>query len=252
MEQLTLNWDTYNDHLKEMMLNLMQSHESTDVTIVCEDKTKFKAHQFVLNACSPVLHSIIKDLPLKHPVIYLKGVLAPEMKTILQFMYLGQATFYQDKINDFLNVARTLELKEISKFDECDVADSSQEYKEYRDMKADIGKSHEENTSNGEGEELENISTKLEGLKKDNGRYSCNQCDKVFSQNRSRVRHIRSIHGQGLKFSCNDCSYITNRKDRLAIHVQTIHKGLGYACDECDYQTTQPQFLSSHKKNYHK
>ena len=66
------------------------------------------------------------------------------------------------------------------------------------------------------------------------------------------VRHIRSIHGQGLKFSCNDCSYITNRKDRLVIHVQTIHKGLGYACDECDYQTTQPRFLSSHKKNYHK
>ena len=96
------------------------------------------------------------------------------------------------------------------------------------------------------------VKNNKKGQKKDSGHYSCNQCDKVFSQNRSRVRHIRSIHGQGLKFSCNDCSYITNRKDRLVIHVQTIHKGLGYACDECDYQTTQPRFLSSHKKNYHK
>merc|ERR1712221_23446 len=115
MEQYNLNWHTYNDHLREMMQNLMQSHESTDVTLVCEDKTKFKAHQFVLNAYSPVFKSIINDLPQKDSVIYLRGVLAPEMKSILQFMYLGQATFYQDRMNDFLNVAKSLEIKEISK-----------------------------------------------------------------------------------------------------------------------------------------
>ena len=34
---------------------------------------------------------------------------------ILQFMYLGEATFYQDRINEFLNVARSLDIKEISK-----------------------------------------------------------------------------------------------------------------------------------------
>ena len=79
MEQFDLNWHTYNDHLKEMMQNLMQSHESYDVTLVCEDKTKFKAHQFVLNACSPVFQSIINELPQKDPVIFLRGVLAPEI-----------------------------------------------------------------------------------------------------------------------------------------------------------------------------
>ena len=49
----------------------MQSHELFDVTLVCEDKTKFKAHQFVMYACSPVFQSIINDLPHKDPVIYL-------------------------------------------------------------------------------------------------------------------------------------------------------------------------------------
>ena len=98
MEQFNLNWHTFNDHLKEMMKHLMQSNESTDVTLVCEDRTKFKAHKFVLNSCSPLFQSIINDLPQKDPVIYLRGVLAPEMKSILQFMYLGQATFYQDRM----------------------------------------------------------------------------------------------------------------------------------------------------------
>ena len=95
MEQFNLNWHTYNDHLKEMMQNLLLCSESTDVTLVCEDKTKFKAHKFVLNACSPVFHSIINDMPQSYPVIYLKGVFAQEMKSILQFMYLGQATIFK-------------------------------------------------------------------------------------------------------------------------------------------------------------
>merc|ERR1712189_130856 len=37
------------------------------------------------------------------------------MKSILQFMDLGQATFYQDRMNEFLEVAKTLEIKEIGK-----------------------------------------------------------------------------------------------------------------------------------------
>ena len=72
-----------------------------------EDKTKFKAHKFVLNACSPVFQSIISDLPQKDPIIYLHGIHSQEIKSILQFMYLGQATFFHDRMNDFLNVAKS-------------------------------------------------------------------------------------------------------------------------------------------------
>ena len=62
LEQFNLNWHTYSDHLKDMMENLLNSNRSADVTLVCNDKTKFKAHKFVLSACSPVFQSIIDDL----------------------------------------------------------------------------------------------------------------------------------------------------------------------------------------------
>merc|ERR1712002_1320174 len=105
----------------------MNSHKSADVTLVCNDKTKFKAHKFVLSACSPVFQSIIDDLPYKeYSFIYLRGVQPQEMKSILQFMYLGQATFYQDRMIEFLEVAKNLEIKEISKDVEYDV-DAEQE-----------------------------------------------------------------------------------------------------------------------------
>ena len=90
LEQFNLNWHTYSDHLKEMMENLMNSSKSSDVTLVCNDKSKLKAHKFVLSACSPVFQSIIEDLsPKESSVIYLQGIHSKEMRSILQFMYLG-------------------------------------------------------------------------------------------------------------------------------------------------------------------
>merc|ERR1712126_698467 len=128
-EQFNLNWHTYNDHLKEMMQNLMKSNETADVTLMCEDKIQFKAHKFVLNSCSPIFQTIINDLPRKeNPVIFLRGVFAQEMKSILQFMYLGQATFYQERMNEFLNVAKSLEIKEISKDVDCDDTEASESF----------------------------------------------------------------------------------------------------------------------------
>ena len=126
-EQFTLNWHTYSDHLKDLMQILMQSNKSSDVTIVCEDKTRFKVHKFVINACSPVFQSIIDNLPENEgSVVYLRGVFSQEMKSIIQFMYLGQATFYQNRMNEFLNVARSLEIKELSKDIEYENEDISQ------------------------------------------------------------------------------------------------------------------------------
>ena len=34
---------------------------------------------------------------------------------ILQFLYLGEATFYHEKMNEFLNVAKNLDIMEIGK-----------------------------------------------------------------------------------------------------------------------------------------
>merc|ERR1712243_528225 len=184
-EQFNLTWYNYSDHLKDMMKNLMESNQSTDVTLVCEDKTRFKAHKFVLNACSPVFQSIIDDLPQnENSVVYLRGVLSPEMKSILQFMYLGQATFFQERMNKFLNVAKSLEIKEISKDVSCDAADTSQDQEFHENIEPNIGNSQGEETvvnlSSDKGE-VEHINTKVISHTNEAGQYPCNKCDKQFS-----------------------------------------------------------------------
>ena len=115
VEKFNLTWHTYTDHLKEMLHYMMASDELTDITLVSEDKKQFKAHKVVLSASSPVFKSIISENVLSNPIIYLRGIKSHEIESILQFIYLGEATFYQERMNEFLNVAKGLEIKEISK-----------------------------------------------------------------------------------------------------------------------------------------
>merc|ERR1719300_1600672 len=62
--------------------------------------------------------NIINENPILSPIIYLRGIESHELESILQFLYLGQVTFYKDKINDFLNVAKNLEIKGIDEDNE--------------------------------------------------------------------------------------------------------------------------------------
>ena len=88
-EKLNLTWDTYVDHLKEMLHNMMTSNELTDVTLVSEDKKHFKAHKVVLSASSSVFKSIINENSISSPIIYLRGIQSFEIESILQFIYLS-------------------------------------------------------------------------------------------------------------------------------------------------------------------
>ena len=98
-EKYNLTWHSYSDHLTEMMKELMTDKSSQDVTLVCEDKTKIKAHKIILKACSPVFANILEGETNPNPIIYLRGIHQQEMESILQFMYLGQATFYEARMN---------------------------------------------------------------------------------------------------------------------------------------------------------
>merc|ERR1712001_527442 len=114
-DKYTLNWHTFTDHLQLMFKDLYEEEKHSDVTLVSDDQTQFKAHKIVLRACSPVFKKIIDNNPTQHPLIYLKGIQSYEMESILQFMYLGEGRLIYDRMAEFIKVAKDLEVKEISK-----------------------------------------------------------------------------------------------------------------------------------------
>ena len=275
MGQLNMNWHTYSDHLKEMMENLMNSSKSADVTLVSEDKTKFKAHKFILSACSPLFKSIIDELPYKEEsFIYLRGVQPQEMKSILQFIYLGQTTIHQDSMNELLNVAKSLEIKEISKDDEMDdvyttsddeIEDNFETFTENDKISSNGGQENDEHSiklqnaivknyksPNNKSYLMEEINqTDKKFIVKDEaGQYKCDKCEKHFLHLNHLYRHSRGVH-EGVRYPCNICKKTFIEKRNLKLHIESIHQGIKYSCDLCDSVFTQKCSLFSHMKKKH-
>ena len=93
------------------MREMMTSDDFTDVTLVTDDKKTIKAHRNILSACSPVFKNILQmEINNSHPVIYLRGIQYSEIESILQFIYLGEAKFYEERMNEFLSVSKSLEI----------------------------------------------------------------------------------------------------------------------------------------------
>ena len=112
-EKYSLKWHTYSDHLKNMMKELMMNEDFSDVTLVTEDKKQIKANINILSACSPVFKDIFKKEKMTGTVMYLRGIKFSEMESIMQYVYLGEATFYEERMDEFLSVAKSLEIKDL-------------------------------------------------------------------------------------------------------------------------------------------
>jgi len=96
------------------MLKHMSSDDFfADVTLVTDDKKHIEAHKNILSACSSVFKEILQiNSDNNHQVIYLRGIQHYEMKCILQFIYLGESNFHEERIEEILLVAKNLGIQE--------------------------------------------------------------------------------------------------------------------------------------------
>jgi len=229
-----------------MLYEMRKSDHLTDVTLVCDDKQQFKAHKIVLSACSSVFKSIINDLPQNSSVIYLRGIQHQEMESVLEFMYLGVATFYQERMNGFLNVAKNLEVKEISsrdvEFDEDVGSEELRETNTSNDIISDLKSAAKKYTNYTNSEKI--ITQNEEGI------FTCDQCQNQFKTKGSLKIHIQAKH-DGIKYACNQCDHQSTRQDYLRVHIQSKHEGIKYACSQCEYQATQQGSLKIHIQSKH-
>ena len=255
-EKYNLSWDSYSDHLKGMLHNMMKSEYLTDVTVVCDDKKKYKAHKMVLSACSTVFHDLINDLPQENSVIFLRGIQYHEMESILDYMYLGETTIFQDRMNEFLNVAKSLDIKEIKgisrnlKFDEVKVtseepeateSENDFEFETKPDMNLDETRTPSRNRKLIDDSQLQNDFEKA---------FHCEYCSKKFLTRGNLRQHIQSKH-QGVKFDCNQCDQQFSQHGHLKRHIKSKHEGVIYSCSQCGHQCNREDNLRKHYQSSH-
>ena len=241
-EKLNFVWDSFQEHSRVMLQNMMTSKFS-DVTLVCEDRKKIPAHRNMLSAFSPVLRDILEDIDLsdlKHPIIYLKGIKYQEMKLILDFSYMGQVDILCDKVEDFLSSAQSLEIEGLNAENDAyeQISKSADKTKEEGTKEEDIHEENDESThkiyqdTGYFGFESIHPDDNLD-LSKENGlsvgrpskrgaKFNCIQCNRSYFNRRSVWLHRKNAHG-GTQYSCDECDFVTEKAVNLKDHVHTKH-----------------------------
>ena len=197
----------------------------------------------VLSACSSVFKTIISDPILSSPIIYLKGIQSFEIESILQFIYLGEATFYQERVNEFINVARSLDIKGISndiEIPENYQLDNFVKKEIYNDEALVLTEAIPEHNPGKQRQLKQNYTFK----------YQCDQCNHKADYPSHLQLHIKSVH-EGVKYPCIYCNYKATVPSNLQQHVKSVHEGVKYPCDQCSYQGCYPSALRSHKNKHH-
>ena len=250
VEKYNLTWTDFPDHLRALMHDLMVSEDFADVTLVTDDKKKVRAHRHVLSACSPVFKEILQiEKQNNHPFMYLRGIQYSEIEPILQFMYLGEAKLYEERLNEFLSAARDLEIKELYKRVKTNQAHDKTTQK----LEEDSNFTSENDDDNIKLEEADNVGSNdsMQQTGKPISRLQCTQCDKTFSGKPGLWLHTKSVH-EGVKYPCSQCDFQAKRQLQLTEHIQSKHEGVMYGCNQCDKQYIKQRDVTRHIKYKHK
>ena len=244
-EKFTLTWHSYASHFQEVLGQLFDSEESSDVTLISDDQVKFKAHKFVLKACSPVFESILQDTNDAKSIVYLRGVNQFELRPILEFIYSGQASFYQERMKEFLRVGKDLQIKEIKEVpDEDENKENVENYSNPEEtFSDDIDSVNEQEIGSSATNETQQISVPSNSTQ-------CPQCDAMFVHRRSMLAHVRYKH-EGVKYPCNQCDHKAAILSNLRQHIESVHEGVKYPCSQCDYKATTQNNLRQHIESLH-
>ena len=255
LEKLCLQWNDFQDNIKNAFANLREDTNFSDVTLACEDGQQVEAHKVVLAASSPFFQRLFGRIKHSHPLIYMKGVKFDDILAILDFLYHGEANVTQEKLESFLSIAEELQLKGLAGKTDTYVEDFGDDQKheipynkpifhkttkspKKRCTSSTSNKANYEAESNQTVANTNNFSGDLDGLEEKvksmmvkgqnllasgHGKaYVCNVCGKEGG-NTAIKDHIEANHLEGITVPCNHCDKSFRSRNALRKHIMREH-----------------------------
>ena len=238
-----MHWEGYTEHFKIMMENMLVSKENSDVTLLCDDLQTIRAHKNILSASSPAFQKMFGLHQGNEMFLYMRGIKHQILSSIMEFIYLGEVSLHQDCVEDFITIARSLEVtglhesrtgnNEETEVDEINTNVSCKTELEESCDDTFVGDVIlNENDKNDRKEipkdiKKEPLAKRISKSKKlpksqTNNNFECKSCGKSFTESSSLSRHKRSFH-DGLRHPCGHCDYQATFKRNLVRHVEVKH-----------------------------
>ena len=113
-DSVNLSWIDFQTNLSAFVSALHNDEAFSDVTLVTEDNYQVKSNKLVLCASSLFFRKILTDNPHQQPLIYLKGIAAKDLESIMAFIFNGEVRIKQDCVSSFMSASEDLQIKGFS------------------------------------------------------------------------------------------------------------------------------------------
>ena len=249
-EKLCLKWDDFQTNISSSFGQMRKDQDFSDVTLTCDGDQKIEAHKVILVASSSFFGRLLKQNKHPHPLIYMRGMTNKQLSEVVDFIYHGEVNIYEENIEDFLTLAEELKLKGLNN-SENRTPNPTTRHSEITPKKpknnpnSEILEVYSDNiesssfylnpsieetslvpsttsvkTGTNNGELDETIDSMIERL--ETGGYKCNVCGKL--ERRSiLIRHIESMHIEGVSHPCGNCGKLFRSRNSLAGHISQLH-----------------------------
>merc|ERR1712142_1088139 len=222
-------------------------------SIACDDGEQLSAHKIILSSSSEVFEKMLSTNSDQHILLYLRGIPIKDLRSLLQFIYLGEVNLEEDDVGNFLAMARDLKVRGLEDKKVVRVDDEK-----LLSQSRDRVKIHDDTLNHVNIDSKDNRKTKRKMKKSDLERSDSNI--NTFNEDKSKInpvtrvslvnRRRRSLIGIGSK-SCEVCGARFASKGSLFNHKKYKHEGVTYSCYECDYKSGQSSNVKLHKQKYH-
>ena len=269
-------------------VDLYESNEFTDITLVSEDGETIQAHKLIISASSGVLRKLIEKnrtpfLDVKHSFLRL----------LLQFIYTGQCEVNQIDLVYFLSTAKQLDIAGLGS---SNGKDSPKEVIKDRDTEFEKSPARQLPDDNNKSEIIHNVEDIINGVigeqeviytntkrdtqsvkeiteadeyvslvenddikKRENSDFVDSIIDS-YEQPNLKPTNKRKLKKDKLllqhaKYKCGECTYLAKHKVNMKHHVISVHNGRIHFCktDNCEleykYEENEKKILLHYRMN---
>ena len=127
-ENLLVSWQDFETSCPDIIRNLWDDQDFSDVTLATGDGQQFRAHRVILSSATTKLRSILRN-PEKceNLFLYLPDVQSTHLRNLLEFIYQGRCQVEQADFEEFLSCGRSLGIENLTQSLECTNAEGKLE-----------------------------------------------------------------------------------------------------------------------------
>ena len=196
-----LKWSFHQELSRSVLEHLLSDKDSSDVTLVAEDKS-IDVHRFVLTYASSFFRDIFQNNPEKHLTLHLQGLRYETLQNLVRYIYMGEVSIKRESYGDFISNAekwnlvqkverktKTIEIKATPIDEKFISQDKTKNNEDTMENYENVAKAHvsdlhgetigddslEKNLTDSTGD----VSADVPCSKKSKLRFECDLCDKV-------------------------------------------------------------------------